>query len=87
MDLKTCTCCSCGCRLRSGVELTAARLKLEGDMHYASALFNPNKKAGENFTLCKPCYEHERKMIGEKGTNDIPELLARYSPSERLDEE
>jgi cytochrome c553 len=55
--------------------------------HDGSALFNPNKKAGENLTLCKPCHEHEQEMIGEKGTNDIPELLALYSPSERLDKE
>lgn len=47
-----------------------------GETTGESALYFPNSKKG--FTLCEPCFFSEDKEIEEKGTNDIPDTLAKY---------
>ena len=46
-----------------------------GETDGESALYSPNRK----FILCEPCFFDEDTEIEEKGTNDIPERLAKYT--------
>lgn len=41
-----------------------------------SAIYNPGRDSG--FTLCEPCFFEEDACIEERGTNDLPDVLADY---------
>lgn len=40
-----------------------------------SQLYSPNRP----FILCEPCWLDEDDMVDEAGTNDLPDVLARYA--------
>jgi hypothetical protein len=35
---------------------------------------------GSNHVLCEPCFFDEDAEIDERGTNDLPDTLAKYGP-------
>jgi len=40
-----------------------------------SGIYNPN---GPSILLCEYCFDAEDDLIEQKGTNDLPDVLARY---------
>ncbi len=46
----------------------------EGDTTGDSSLYSPD----EHFLLCEPCWLAEDELIDERGTNEVPELIAIY---------
>ena len=66
-------CVSCGHQFHAGT-VTAP---LKEHTQHATVLYGSNHQQW----LCNRCSEHERQQEEEKGTNDIPELLATYAKS------
>jgi hypothetical protein len=56
------------------VDFCPSCLVLLGRCTGASSLYSPNK----GYILCVSCFENENELIDEKGTNDIPQEVARY---------